>query len=355
MRTLSVIAEMGSGGAETVVAELARRLVDAGHETAVASSGGWRADELRDEGVRVVDVPLRDAGPAALARSVRAIRRDLGERPAALVHTHNVRATLAAAASGRARPVLTTVHGLADADYPRAVRLLRRCSDTVVAVSDDVAARLVAGGLPEDRVVVIENAVATAPVTEPGGGDEVRAGLGIAPGRPIVLCVARLARPKRVDLLLDAWAGTSGAELLVVGDGPERAGLERRASGLPGVRLLGDRHDVPRLLGVADLLVLPSDREGLPVSVLEAMAAGVPVVASRVGGLTSLDEAVTLTSPGDASALAGAIAALLADEPGRRAQGDRGRRLVERRFSPIRMAAAYESVYDKVKKRSKGA
>lgn len=351
MRTLSVIAEMGSGGAETVVADLTGRLLDSGHETGVASSGGWRADRLREQGVRTLDVPLCASGPAALAGSAWRLRRELGARPVDLVHTHNVRATVAIAAARRSTPVLTTVHGLADADYPRAARLLRRCSDTVVAVSDDVAARLVAGGLPADRVVVVENAVA-AP--EPADGASVRAELGIGRGAPVVLCVARLAAPKRIDLLLEAWSQVPDAQLVVAGDGPDREALERRALDLPGVRLLGDRRDVGGLLAAADLLVLPSDREGLPMSVLEAMAVGVPVVASEVGGLAGLDpDAITLVPPGAAAPLAAAISGLLGDEARRREQADVARGLVEQRFSSARMGDAYAFLYEKVRKRPK--
>ena len=350
MRTLSVIAEMGSGGAETVVADLTRRWVEAGHRTAVASSGGWRADRLREEGVRVVGVPLGSRGPVALARSTWRLRRELHAHPVDLVHTHNVRATVAAAATGRAPRVLTTVHGLAEDDYPRAARLLGRSTDTVVAVSDDVAARLVAGGLPAARVVVVENAV---PVPERADGSAVRAELGIGAHTPLVLCVARLAAPKRVDLLLEAWAGVPGAARAIAGDGPDRPALARRARDLPGVRLLGDRRDVGRLLAAADLLVLPSDREGLPMCVLEAMAARVPVVASAVGGLAGLDPAVvTLVPPGRPDALARALAGLLGDEDRRRAQAAAASVLVERRFSAVRMAEAYASLYEKVKKRT---
>lgn len=338
-----MIAEMGSGGAETVVADLSARLVGAGHDAGVASSGGWRADRLRAQGVRTVDVPLRERGPAALARSALRLRHELSRHPADVVHTHNVRATLAVATSGRRPRVLTTVHGLGDADYARAARVLRRCSDTVVAVSEDVAARLVAGGLPPSLVVVVENAV---PAPDPADGAAVRAELGVPQGVPLVLCAARLAAPKRVDLLLDGWARVPEAVLLVAGDGPDREALGRRAQQLPRVRMLGDRRDVGRLLAAADLLVLPSDREGLPMSVLEAMAAGVPVVASAVGGLAALDPAaVTLVPPGRADLLAGAVAGLLADDRRRQAQAGQATALVDRRFSSERMWHAYESLY----------
>lgn len=341
-----MIAEMGSGGAETVVADLTGRLLGTGHETGVASSGGWRADRLRADGVRTLDVPLRDPGAPSLARSALRLRRELARRPPDVVHTHNVRATLAVAGTGRRPRVLTTVHGLGDGDYARAARVLRRCSDVVVAVSADVASRLTAGGLPEDRVVVVENAVA-AP--EPADRAAVRAELGLPPAVPLVLCVARLAAPKRVDLLLDGWPAVPDAVLLVAGNGPDRAALERRAAGLPRVRLLGDRRDVGRLLAAADLLVLPSDREGLPMSVLEAMAAGVPVVASAVGGLAGLDpEAVELVPPGRADLLAAAVAGLLADQRLRRTRAERGAALVARRFPSDRMWRAYESLYEEL-------
>ncbi|MGB0100756.1 MAG: glycosyltransferase family 4 protein [Nocardioides sp.] len=347
MRTLAVIAEMGSGGAESVVADLTGRLVDAGHEVGVASNGGWQAERLRSRGVRTVDVPLRDSGTAPLLASALRVRHELVHHPVDVVHTHNVRATLAAAlgrlGTRRQPRLLTTVHGLGASDYPRAARLLSRCSDLVAAVSDDVAARLVAGGLSQRRVVVVENAV---PSPEPQDRGPVLDELGLGSDVPVVLCAARLESPKRVDLLIDAWSSVPEAVLLVAGDGPDRAALERRARGSEGVRILGDRRDVGRLLAAADLLVLPSDREGLPMSVLEAMAAGVPVVASRVGGLADLDPAaVALVAPGRVQDLAATITSLLADHPAREAQAAYARELVGRRYSSDRMRDAYESLY----------
>lgn len=353
MRTLNVIAEMGSGGAEAVVADLASRQAAAGHDVAVASSGGWRARQLAGAGVPQIDVSLRDPGLLSLAGATRRLRREVGRRPVDLVHAHNVRATAAAAAAvgGRRTPLVTTVHGLAEEDYPRAARILRRCSRLVVAVSDDVSERLVAGGVPSTRVVVIENAVPGPAVVEPHA---VRAELGVPEGAPLVLCVARLAPPKRVDLLVAAWAEVPDAVLLVVGDGPDRPALERAA----GERILfvGDRDDVPRLLAAADLLVLPSDREGLPMSVLEAMAAGVPVVAHAVGGLPDVDPAaVALVPPGAAEPLAATVRDLLSDPARRNAQAALARSLVEQRFSSERMWHAYESVYLTLVDRGKGS
>jgi glycosyltransferase involved in cell wall biosynthesis len=348
MRALTVIAEMGSGGAETVVADLAGHLVERGHEVGVASSGGWRADELAREGIDTLDVPLRAPGPASVLRTAARLRREVGRRPVDLVHAHNVRASVAAHLGTRGAPMLTTVHGLADADYARAARLLRR-SDLVVAVSQDVADRLADAGLEGERIRVVENAVPTPPVPDRAAA---RSALGLPRDLPVVLCVARLAAPKRVDLLLDAWPDVPAALLLVAGDGPDRPDLERRTTvaGLgERVDFLGDRRDVARLLAAADLLVLPTDREGLPMTVLEAMAAGVPVVASAVGGLRSFDpEVVELVAPGSARALGAAVARVLGDPARGRRLAEAASELVRRRYSSPGMRSAYENVYEEL-------
>jgi glycosyltransferase involved in cell wall biosynthesis len=355
MRALTVIAEMGTGGAESVVADLAGHLVATGHEACVASNGGWRADALAADGVTTLAVPLRASGPARLASAVARIRRETAARPVDVVHAHNVRASVAAhlgTRTGRRSrpPLVTTVHGLADGDYARAAKVLA-VSDLVVAVSDDVAARLTAGGLDAARLRVVENAVPPS-ATGPGVRDEVRRELGLDASTAVVLCVARLAAPKRVDLLLDSWADVPDATLLIAGDGVDRDSLVRRAAPLgERVQFLGERHDVDRLLPAADLLVLASDREGLPMAVLEALAAGVPVVASAVGGIPRLGaDAVELVAPQSADALADGVRRVLGDAARRDALVSAGRELVVRRFSSSRMQSEYDSVYETVRK-----
>ena len=197
MHVLSVVAEMGSGGAEAVVHDLALRMRADGDEVTVASAGGWRADELAVVGVPTARVPLRDPGPVALLRSARALRATLRAFAPDLVHTHNVRATVAVHASrlGRRRPpIVTSVHGLADEAYRPAARLLARCSDAVVAVSGDVRDRLVAAGLPSTAVRVIENAVPEPRLVPGDPAVDVRRELGVPPGAAVVLSAARLAQ-----------------------------------------------------------------------------------------------------------------------------------------------------------------
>ncbi len=348
MRLLMSIAEMGSGGAETLVADLAAALAHDGHRVCVASDVGWRARQLEGTGVDHLRVPMRVPGNRRLAQaSARVARWSLRGRPD-LVHAHNVRATLAGRfgtlATGRP-PVLTTVHGLAPEDYAPAVRVLRRWSDLVVAVSTSVADDLVLHGLSEDRVRVVPNAVAAPPGVS---RREARLRLGLGRDEQVALCVARLVPPKRQDLLVAAWARRGTGTLLVVGDGPERQRLDRLVGRLglrDRVRLLGTRTDVGDLLAASDVAVVPSDREGLSMAALETLAAGVPLVASGVGGLCELEGAAELVAPGEVDALVHGLAAVL-DDP---AHADRlaasGLDLVRRRYSVGAMRAAYLDLY----------
>jgi glycosyltransferase involved in cell wall biosynthesis len=162
--------------------------------------------------------------------------------------------------------------------------------------------------------------------------------------------VARLDPIKDHATLFRAFARVRerfpDAELLCIGDGAERASLLRLAT--PGIRMLGERRDVPRLLRGLDLFVLPSKNEGIPYTVLEAMAAGLPVAASRVGGHPELvEEGVTgrLFPAGDDAALAEALGSYLAAPEERAAHGAAARARVERLFGTAGMVEAYERVW----------
>jgi glycosyltransferase involved in cell wall biosynthesis len=172
--------------------------------------------------------------------------------------------------------------------------------------------------------------------------------------RPIVLCVARLDAQKGHTYLLAAIRNVPNAIFVLVGDGSERASLEAQAAHLcvrDRVIFLGHRDDVAELLATCDLLVLPSLYEGLPLSVLEAMAAGKPVVATSVGGTPEavLDgETGFLVPSRDPTALVRAIQRLLTDACLRRKMGMAGRRRVQRNFSPTQMVAGVTQIYEKL-------
>lgn len=185
-----------------------------------------------------------------------------------------------------------------------------------------------------------------------------RSELDIAPDDPVLVCVARLVPGKGHDVLLDAFAILRATwpdvHLLLVGDGPRRPELEARAERLGvarAVRFLGDRHDVPDLLGGADVFVLASETEGFGLCALEAMAAGLPVVATRcpafeefvVDGTTG-----DLVAPGDARALARTLHDLLLDPQRGDRYGAAGHAVVADRYRPAAVARSLEAAYAQV-------
>ncbi|MEU7476215.1 glycosyltransferase [Lentzea sp. NPDC042327] len=282
MRVLHVISEMGAGGAEALVAGMAAAGPDVGWESAVATAGGFRVAALRDAGVPVFDVPLARRSALGVVRAAWAVSAAVRRFRPEVVLAHNVSASLVARLGAPRTPVVTVFHGVAEADVAGAVRVLRRVSDRVVAVAAASADRLRAAGLASE---VVPNAVfPSAPVHDRA---TVRAALGTAPDVPVALCPARLEPQKRHDVLLDAWASVGGAvELWLAGDGSLRAELEEHAERVGGrVRFLGTRTDVRDLLEAADVTVLTSDWEGMPIALLESLAAGRPVVASDVDGV----------------------------------------------------------------------
>jgi glycosyltransferase involved in cell wall biosynthesis len=344
--TLTLIHDMGGGGAQAIAQALVADQLGRGQSPVLACTGGFRLEPLQAAGVPVVPMRLHGRRPSDLAVSVRRLRAALRRRRPALVHAHNVKATVVARlAAGRSVPILTTVHGVPDQEYPAAARLLRHAADHVVAVSEGVAERLTAAGLPQTRLSVIENGI--VPLALPTR-ERSRAALGLPADAVVVLCLARMAPQKRHDLLLAAWSGlATEAHLLLAGDGPTRADIEATLArgAAPRVRLLGELTDVTEALAASDLVVLPTDWEGLPISLLEAMAAGLPVLTHDVGDLRrTLGEAARLVPAGSVTELRAGMDRLLASPHERAELGRRGRRLVAERYDAAPMLAAYRAL-----------
>lgn len=297
-----------------------------------------------------------------LARLPGLMRAVGAERPA-VFHAHLTwplacKFGLVAAAVRGVPAVVATAHLFVEHLMNWKVRLQLRAVGLGVhrylAVSRHVHDRLVATlGLPGRKLRIVPNGIDPARFTRPAD-PALRARLDPSQGRPLVFTAARLAPQKGLDLLLEAAALVPEARFVIAGDGPERGALEARAAALgvaPRLRLLGTRDDVADWLAACDLYVLPSLFEGLPISVLEAMAASKPVVATRIGGT---DEAVAdgetgiLVTPGDASALAGAIRTFISDPERARVAGDAGRRRFEARFTSGAMVAAVTATYQEL-------
>jgi glycosyltransferase involved in cell wall biosynthesis len=264
-----------------------------------------------------------------------------------IVIAHNVSATLVTRLAQPKCPVLTVFHGVTSSDYRNAARILRFASDRVVVVSDAIGTRLRRAGLRGLGVTTttIRNAV-TPPVL--GSRSQARAELGLRAEAAVALCLARLEYPKRHDLLIEAWRNLPGEPiLLLAGDGSQRTKLEQRASPMRDrVRFLGNRSDVPRLLTAADVSVLISDSEGLPLAILESLAAGRPVVASDVGGIRELLDsgAGRCVPPGDVESIASALQELLQDETARKDAAKIGLSVVRTFHDPALMMNKYRDL-----------
>jgi glycosyltransferase involved in cell wall biosynthesis len=354
-RVLLVITLAETGGAQTYVAALLPALLGEYDVTVAAHGEGFLADAARRAGARYVPLrhvrrpldPVQDA--RGLVELVRLFRR---ERPA-VVHANSSKAgVLGRLAAFLARvPVrLFSVHGWAfkassgraATAYLWADRLMRPLTTTTICVAQsELEAGLRARTCGRARTVVIYNGVPPAPARPAAERD----------GPVTLLSVGRLRAPKDFMTLVDAASRLQRGSfrLQIAGDGPDRPALESAAAPLgDAVELLGERTDVADLLAAADVFVLSSDSEGMPMSVLEAMAAGLPVVATAVGGVPELvDDGRTgrLVPPRDPGALAAALAALAGDAGLRARMGEAGRARTAGEFSLARFHRAHLDVY----------
>jgi glycosyltransferase involved in cell wall biosynthesis len=355
---LITLAEVG--GAQTYVASLMPALVGQFDVTVAAYGAGPVRDAAEATGARFIPLrsvqrpinPWRDL--AGLLELIRLLRR---ERPD-ILHASSSKAGVLGRVAGLLAGVpirIFTVHGWAFAAYSGipsrlyrwADRLVRPLTTVTICVSErERAAGLAAGTCDAERTVVIPNAVdvATAPHAKP-----------VVRARPLIVAVGRLKAPKDFVTLVRALARLQpdSFEALIVGDGPDRHRLEAEIEALglaDRVELAGERRDVPQLLASADVFVLSSASEGMPVSVLEAMAAGLPVVAARVGGVPEqVADGVTglLVEPGDPDELAAALARLTRDGELRRRLGAAGRARAEQAFDLVPFRRAHVEVYSR--------
>jgi glycosyltransferase involved in cell wall biosynthesis len=345
-RRITEVLATSTGGVGTHVRSVLPALVDAG--AAVQVCGPRATDELFGFGAAGASfTPVEiSAGlaPAADTRAVAQLRRALAR--ADLVHAHGLRAGLVAAAArrlgGRRVLLVLTLHNALPEGGGLRRRVLRvveratiRAADLVLAASGDLADNARRHGAGDVRVAPV-----SAPPLPRAGRPraEVRAGLGLPEGRPLVLAVGRLHPQKGYDVLLDAVARWSADGRLptaplvaIAGDGPLHDELAQRIAReqLP-VRLLGRRSDVADLLAAADLCVLPSRWEARSLTAQEALRSGTPLVATRTGGLPELlGDAAELVPVGDAAALADAVVRVLGDPAAAAALVRAGRRQAE--------------------------
>jgi len=349
------------GGAETIVVDLCRELSAHGHDSLLLHFGSPYLDEhCRRHGLEQRVVPGH-----ALYKSIKTLphfalvlRRFLREQGVELLHSHLFGPITGAALAARLAgiPHVGTLHDVyVVAERPARARLLQLAGllgTRLVAVSDHMARFYRSQArFGTHTLRTIHNG---ARLTQPPRDPALRAALGLSEQDLAVICVGRLVPLKRHDQLLQAFAAVRTqrpVKLLLAGDGPLRAQLETLALTLgiaDRVRFLGNRTDVPALLAASDVFALVSETEGLSCSLLEAMAAGLPALATRVGGNPELVADGTsgyLVEVGDVRAMRERLQALLDDDRARAAMGREARHRAEQRFSVDTMMRAYLQLY----------
>lgn len=364
IRVLHVVTDFREGGAERVAANLLRTSDPEQFDVrAICLRGPFGSDLeeiLAQDGLQVWYMGKeRGFDPLVLARVARAMERF---RPQ-VVHTHTyaLRYAFPYMLWRRIPAMVHTVHNLAEREiewYGRWVhRLAFRRGVLPVAIAREVADS-VSRVYRIDDFPLIPNGVPVATFRAPSiDRERWRKKVGFAPTDVLFVCVAGLRPQKNPALLLEAFhrgpASDPRAHLLFVGEDDLRSDLERRigASGLQErVHLLGYRSDIPEILNAADIFVLSSDYEGNPLSVLEAMAAGKPVISTAVGGVPELVEGGCglLVPPRDAQALSKAMSYMLESPESRRSMGEASARRAVERFDLGVMTEAYEDLYKKL-------
>jgi len=358
VRVMHVVFGLRPGGMELGVVKLASGLDPRRVQSTICSTRPTGdLNHLLPPSVRTFELNRRHGNDLRLIWDLHGLFRR--ERPH-IVHTHAWGTLLEGLIAARLAGVPIVVHGEHGTLQLRAhQRWLQQrawaAADCVLSVSSRLADRMAAEtGFDRQGITVIRNGVDLSRFGTPDRAG-ARASLALSGDVPVVGSVGRLVPVKDHAALLDAVAllHRDGLEatLVLAGDGPERGALQTRASALglqDAVRFLGHRPDVEAVLAALDVFALPSVSEGLSNTILEAMATGLPVVATRVGGADELvDDEVTgiLTPVGSPPPMAAALSRLFRDSALRSAMGSAGRGRVEAEFALAGMVRHYESLY----------
>lgn len=366
-RVLHIVNGMGIGGLQRVVETLCETTDQDRFEVRVLSLGLLReiGEEMRSRGFRVDGLPGSDPSRPDRLSPLR-VYRYLKASPVDVVHTHNTQAMIEGIPPAFLARVPIRIHTDHARLYPDrtayilAERFVSYLTTQVVAVSGHTAMELRRHQkIPARKIITIPNGIDASAYVDPGDGRfdvaAKRRELGLPERGPVIGLAARLAEQKGIIDLLEAMPILLGQfpdlNLLIAGEGELEDSLRESAAEL-GVlertHFLGPRRDVPELYAVMDLFMLPSYWEGLPMALLEAMAAGLPTVGCDVGGVaTAVRDGVNglLVKPGRPKDLAAATARLLADPDLLTSYGQAAAKIFQETFSAEPMTRAYEALY----------
>jgi glycosyltransferase involved in cell wall biosynthesis len=370
LRLLHVVGESRYGGAGKIVLQLGQ----------VAQAEGWQVDILatdpvfqqaiRQHGLGLVDLDVirREIRPVWDLGGLIRLHKFLKKEPYHIVHTHTSKAGFVGRLAARLAGVpviIHTAHGFAFHEgspalvrviYSSLERIASRWCDRIVTVSEFHRTWAIELGMCNaQQIIAIPNGIAEVGRNRKIGLTELRRELGAQDGGLVILCMARLAADKGLEYLIEAATTLPRTgrrlQIVIAGDGPARDRLEQLAVNLKvtdRVKFLGFREDVGDLLAASDLVVLPSLREGLSISLLESMAAGKPIIATSIGSqreVASRAEMAELVRPASAPALSEAIVRL-AENPALMARlGANARTVYESYYTENRMLRSYRQLY----------
>jgi glycosyltransferase involved in cell wall biosynthesis len=369
IRVLHIIDHLGLGGAQTLLFDLATTLAKRGRYRAsicCLGSPTGLSHEIWAAGTPLTHLNARQESRIQLLFTFPRLISIIRKEKVALIHTHLFASNTLGRVAGMLLGLPVVIHEQQNETKVLPIhkklvdRALASKAAAIIAVSDSTRAfNIRVKGVDPDKIHTVPNAINLERLRlEAVHRQQMRKSLNLPPSAPLVIGVGRLAQQKRFDLWLEAAAGVHqqvpDAQFLLVGDGPLRHELETQAESLEleqVVRFLGAREDVPQLLGASDLFVLSSDYEGLPLALLEALAMGLPAIATAADGSAEVLQGTSagrLVPTCNVSLLTSTIVDLLQNPQTAQALGSAGRDLVEARYSAEGMAEAVESVYAQV-------
>lgn len=360
VHVLALIDHFVLGGAETLLSRFAVAAPRAGIRLSLAClqelDGNPAAAPLFELGIPPVNLNLVGRpGP----KTIKVIREHILRTGAHIVHTHLGTSDLLGCIAARSLgvPAVSTIHTTLWTSRDRVYRgIVKQCASRVIAVSESARQEYLRRGWGrEGQVVTIHNGIDVSP--EPGAGIEVRRELGLGADDLVVVMVSALRPEKAHDVAIQSIRilrpRFPNLRLLIAGQGQLREQILNSSNELGGaVVLAGLRPDVMRIFDAADICLHPSRREALPTTIIEAMAASVPAVATDVGGvseiITDQENGVLVPAPPEPETIADALRALVEDPERRRAFGVAGRQTYEARFTADPWIRSTRAVYDAV-------
>ncbi len=361
---LQVRSSAGLYGADRMVITLNGALAAQGAHSRLLSINNYRMDAqpVHDAAIALgQDARLLPCNGRLDTRTASALSAQIATFPANIVHVHDYKSAFYGWLATRRRParLVTTLHGWVENSrsqrlYHRLEMSLLKRFDALVVVAGEQVDRLVAAGLPRERIHQVDNAIEAPAADIDSAADKaaLRSELGLPPVGFVIAAVGRLSPEKNLGLLIDAFipvaASDTTTHLLIVGAGDERESLQAHAAqaGLCNrVIFTGMRSDMPRIYRLIHCLALSSSTEGMPLVVLEAMARGIPIVATSVGDVPRLirhTDHGCVVPRADTAALATALLAAVAAGV---VQDEAAQRYIAANHFPETMARAYLDIY----------